>query len=104
MIQSQHEDLQTEYGRIKNQQEEDAELHRKEDEERDAEYKQFKQEKELEISSLKGNIYTQTTRPTMNSFLLMIFITQWTSVSSAYLYLSCNEVCDLSSNLNCAKT
>lgn len=54
--QSQNEDLQTEYGRLKVEHEDWKDTHQKQDEQRDTEYKQLKQEKDLEISSLKGNI------------------------------------------------
>jgi len=50
------------------------------------------------------NIYTRTARSMMNSWPLMMFITQWTSVSSEYLYISCNYVCDWSSDINGSKT
>ncbi|XP_052820761.1 Golgi integral membrane protein 4-like isoform X6 [Mya arenaria] len=56
MLNSQHEDLQTEYGKLKNEHEQDNEMHRKEDDERDTEYRQFKQERELEISNLRDNL------------------------------------------------
>lgn len=46
--------MESEFGRLQNEKEKETEEHRKQDEERAVEYNQFKQEKSLEIASLKG--------------------------------------------------
>ncbi|XP_053378534.1 rho GTPase-activating protein gacV-like [Mercenaria mercenaria] len=56
MLKSQHEDMETEFGRLQNEKEKENEEHKKQDEERAIEYNQFKQEKSLEIASLKDSV------------------------------------------------
>jgi len=51
-----------------------------------------------------NNIYTPTARPTMNSFVPNDVQSQMNAVSLEFLYLSCNDVCDWSSELNGLKT
>ena len=46
--------MQTEYHKLNKEHEEEAEDHRLIDEQRNQEYNQFKQEKILEVSNLKG--------------------------------------------------
>ena len=46
--------METEFSRLQNEKETQMEEHRKADDERASEYNQYKQEKSLEISSLKG--------------------------------------------------
>lgn len=53
-FQSQHEDMESEFGRLQNEKLKEEEDHKKQEDEREIEYNQFKQEKMLEISSLKG--------------------------------------------------
>ena len=56
LLQSQHEDMQTEYHKLQKEHDDEAEDHRLIDEQRNQEYNQFKQEKVLEVSNLKGKI------------------------------------------------
>lgn len=56
MLKSQHEDMESEFGRLQNEKATAEEEHKKQDEERAVEYNQFKQEKILEITSLKDSV------------------------------------------------
>lgn len=57
LLQSQHEDMQSEYQRLMKEHEDEAEDHKLIDEQRNQEYNQFKQEKILEVSNLKGGLF-----------------------------------------------
>ena len=65
--------MQTEYHKLNKEHEEEAEDHRLIDEQRNQEYNQFKQEKILEVSNLKGKLrasYKNCSRRHFNFFLL----------------------------------
>ena len=49
--------MQTEYHKLQKEHENEAEDHKLIDEQRNQEYNQFKQEKILEVSNLKGKIF-----------------------------------------------
>ena len=53
--------MQSEYHRLQKEHEDEAEDHKQIDEQRNVEYNQFKQEKALEVSNLKGNYYMSLT-------------------------------------------
>ena len=54
--QSQHDDLETDFSKLQTDKEKDKEDHKLQEEQQNTEYQQFKQEKALEISSLRGNV------------------------------------------------
>ncbi|VDI58060.1 Hypothetical predicted protein [Mytilus galloprovincialis] len=56
MIQSQHEDLQSEFTRLRDDLKKDKDDHKLHDAQQNQEYMQLKQEKDLEISSLKDEV------------------------------------------------
>ena len=55
--------MQSEYHRLQKQHEQEADDHKQINEQRNQEYNQFKQEKVLEVSNLKGN----TAQPLYNT-------------------------------------
>lgn len=94
LFQSQNEDLQSEFTRLREDFNKDKEDHKLHDAQQNQEYMQLKQEKDLEIASLKG-MKPKEKQPNVRELIIMawvVFVSPFLGFMKILIHFSFHQV------------